>query len=139
MSIEITDDQDVPIDSTRLRTALSRSLNNAGFPDAEVSVLLTDNVQIQSLNRTYRKIDKPTDVLSFPASEPGAEFPCGNLLGDIVISVTQAQIQANEHAHSLDDEIVLLGQHGLLHLLGYDHETSEDAWQDAWQEVVLND
>lgn len=97
--------------------------------DTEVSILLTGDEHIRALNREYRGIDKPTDVLAFSQTEGepiGCEMNDG-LLGDVVISVETAQRQAEEHSHSLDEEIDVLLAHGLLHLLGYDHENSEDA------------
>jgi len=97
--------------------------------DIEVSILLTDDEHIKELNRDYRGIDEPTDVLAFAQMEGepiGCEMNDG-LLGDVVISVETAQRQAEEHGHSLDEEIDVLLAHGLLHLLGYDHENSEDA------------
>jgi probable rRNA maturation factor len=97
--------------------------------DTEVSILLTDDEHIKELNREYRGIDEPTDVLAFSQKEGepiGCEMNDG-LLGDVVISVETAQRQAEERGHSLDEEIDVLLAHGLLHLLGYDHENSEDA------------
>jgi len=97
--------------------------------DAEVSILLTDDEQVRQLNREYRDIDSPTDVLSFSQSE-GEDVGAGvedSILGDVVISVETARRQAKEHGHSLDEEIDVLLAHGLLHLLGYDHEDPDDA------------
>jgi probable rRNA maturation factor len=83
----------------------------------EVSVLLTGDAAIRALNRTYRRKDKPTDVLSFPAAEtPEA------VAGDLVISLETALTQAGERGHTLEMEIKVLLLHGLLHLAGYDHE-----------------
>jgi probable rRNA maturation factor len=84
----------------------------------EVSVLLTGDAAIRALNRKYRRKDKATDVLSFPA----AETPKG-VAGDLVISRETALSQAMERGHTLDMEIRVLLLHGLLHLAGYDHET----------------
>jgi probable rRNA maturation factor len=80
---------------------------------AELSVLLTDDNTIRDLNRRYRGVDAPTDVLAF-------EQEGGALLGDVVISVETAQRQATEQGHSLDREVGLLLAHGVLHLLGWD-------------------
>jgi len=96
--------------------------------DTEVSVLLTGDESISILNREYRSIDAPTDVLSFSQRGPDEHFACqGNLLGDVVISVETAQRQAREQATDLDSEIDMLVAHGLLHLLGYDHAEPEEA------------
>ena len=89
---------------------------------AEFSVALVGNVQIQKLNAKFRKKDYPTDVLSFPA---GDELPAGmHLLGDVVISVEKAREQAKERQRTLDEEMAGLLVHGIVHLLGYDHERS---------------
>lgn len=86
--------------------------------DGEVGVLLTGDDAIRTLNRKYRRIDKATDVLSFPAADTAE-----GLAGDLVISLETALRQAQEHGHTLEIEIRVLLLHGLLHLAGYDHET----------------
>ncbi len=96
--------------------------------DAEVSVSFVDDERIRALNREYRDIDRSTDVLSFPLGEDG-NYNVNNetgayLLGDIVISLETAVRQANLYGHSLEREIGFLTVHSMLHLLGYDHETS---------------
>jgi len=102
-------------------------------PDGtEVSILLTDDEEIGSLNKNYRGIDEPTDVLSFSQTEDGGndcftEMTEEILLGDVVISIDTATRQAGEQDRALDDEIDMLLAHGILHLLGYDHEDTEDA------------
>ena len=97
--------------------------------DAEVSVTFTDDRRIRELNKEYRNIDKATDVLSFPLGENG-EYDLNHdtgakLLGDIVISMDHARAQSEEYGHSLEREIGFLTVHSMLHLLGYDHETSK--------------
>ena len=98
--------------------------------DAEVSITLTDNTHIHELNRDYRGIDRPTDVLSFALNESEEpeilDGPEMNILGELVISVERAQEQAIEYGHSLRREIAFLTVHGMLHLLGYDHMEEED-------------
>ncbi len=91
----------------------------------EVSIVLTDDAQIQSLNRDYRKKDKPTDVLAFSLRE--GEFPetAGDLLGDVVVSVPTARRQAKAAKRELLDEMTMLIAHGVLHLLGWDHENAQ--------------
>lgn len=101
-----------------------------GVSAGEVSVTLTDNAYIQTLNKKYRQIDRPTDVLSFALNE-GEEpqitgVPEFNVLGDIVLSVERAKEQAAEYGHSLRREIAFLTVHGMLHLLGYDHIEDTD-------------
>ncbi len=96
--------------------------------NVEASVLLTDDEYMTQLNRSYRHVDGPTDVLSFPQVEPTDAHLVDvqeNLLGDVVISVETARRQAEERGHSLDEEIDILLAHGLLHLLGYDHAEPE--------------
>ena len=97
--------------------------------DCEVSITLTDNEGIHALNKQYRNIDAPTDVLSFPLVEYEAsdEPPVDdeNMLGDIVISLERAEEQAEEFGHSFEREVSFLTVHSMLHLLGYDHVNSE--------------
>ncbi|HPZ00758.1 MAG TPA: rRNA maturation RNase YbeY [Clostridiales bacterium] len=95
--------------------------------DAEVSVTIVDDEQIQKLNAKYRNIDKPTDVLSFPLGVEGeydVNLDTGEAqLGDIVLSLERAMEQAERYGHSLDREVGYLTVHSMLHLLGYDHES----------------
>ena len=101
-----------------------------GLADAELSVTLTDNAHIHAMNREYRHIDRPTDVLSFAlneSEEPAVTGgPAVNVLGDIIISVERANEQAAEYGHSLRREVAFLTVHGMLHLLGYDHMEEAD-------------
>ena len=90
---------------------------------AEVSVTFTDNAGIQALNREYRDMDRPTDVLSFPLFENAADGT--KMLGDIVLSLEKCAEQAEEFGHSFARECAFLTVHSTLHLLGYDHETGE--------------
>lgn len=92
-----------------------------GVSPAEISVVLVDDRRIQSLNRAWRKIDRPTDVLAFAQREGKFSDPRDPMLGDVVISVERAAAQAKERGHSLIKEIDLLLVHGLLHLLGFEH------------------
>ena len=96
--------------------------------DCEVSVTFTDNEKIHALNLEYRSIDRPTDVLSFPMYERDElENAVGVIaLGDIVISLERAGEQAEEFGHSFEREVSFLTVHSTLHLLGYDHELSEN-------------
>ena len=97
--------------------------------DAELSVVLCDNAYIHELNKTYRNIDRPTDVLSFALNEgeeEGYDGPDTKLLGDIVISLDKTQEQAEEYGHSFERELAYLTVHGMLHILGYDHMTDEE-------------
>lgn len=94
----------------------------------EMSVLLCDNKRIHELNREYRHIDRPTDVLSFALNE-GDEVNGeaeSQLLGDLVISLERTAEQAKEYGHPFGRELAYLTVHGCLHILGYDHMTEED-------------
>ena len=96
-------------------------------PEAELGVTLGDDEYLQMLNREYRNIDRPTDVLSFALNE-GEEDSSDEemLLGDIVISVDRVLSQAQEYGHSETRELAYLAIHGLMHIMGYDHEKPED-------------
>lgn len=102
-----------------------------------VSVLITDDEEIHGLNLEYREKNTPTDVLSFPLFDED-----GNLdeeeLGDIVISLERAKIQAEEYNHSLKREVAFLTAHSMLHLLGYDHENGEQEMY-VKQDEILNE
>ena len=127
MEIQIQNSQKKRVRITSLRTLAQQLLQAEGRgEDTEVSILLTDDEYIRILNRDYREIDAPTDVLSFSQVEGEEIAGDGNLLGDIVISVETAQRQAKEQGHSLEEEMRMLLAHGLLHLLGYDHAEPDD-------------
>jgi probable rRNA maturation factor len=136
MGVDINDEQGVPLDLDRLRQRLEAGLGMAGCPEAELSVLLTGDERMAQLNETYRGIPKTTDVLSFSLGEE-ADFPFGGVLGDIVISIPTASRQAAENEASLEGEVETLAFHGLLHLLGHDHETEGwEAWERALKEIL---
>ncbi len=99
--------------------------------DKEVELILTDDKEIAQINYSERGIDKATDVLSFPL-QPLPSFP----LGSIMISVDRAKEVAETLGHSHDDEIALLFTHGMLHLLGYDHEEDTGEMREKEQEVM---
>lgn len=115
-----------------IRQAVIKTLEHESFPhDASVSVTLCDNGHIRSLNKKYRKKDSATDVLSFPMydfpSEMNLFLPGETVeLGDIVISIERAREQAKEVGNSFLSEVAFLVIHSVLHLLGYDHERSEE-------------
>ncbi len=114
------------------------ALQVLGFSEHELSILLTDDRHIHTLNRDYRDKDSPTDVLSFAQSE-GEAFPgMIPVLGDLVISLETAERQAAALGHPLAAEVRVLLAHGLLHLLGYDHiEPDERAQMAAAEEQLL--
>jgi probable rRNA maturation factor len=114
-----------------IQRVVDAAVNHEHFPyQYEVSVTLVDNEIIAALNREYRNVDSPTDVLSFAMME-GEEIVDVNedgeaILGDIVISLEKAVEQAGEYGHSIEREIAFLTLHGTLHLLGYDHMTEKE-------------
>jgi probable rRNA maturation factor len=116
---------------SKLESLINKGLETLGRSEAVVDVTLVDEATIQNLNRDYRGIDAVTDVLSFAQEEAseepgyihGEDEPA--LLGDIVICVKRALSQAEEYGHSTRRELGYLAIHGLLHLVGYDHDTPE--------------
>ena len=139
MEILIQNNQDQhPVDAAQFESQIGQVLEKLEETDCELSLLLTDDVEIQELNRTYRDLDKATDVLSFPQDEDAVNETGDTLLGDVVISVETAARQAEEHHLSFNEELILLAIHGILHLLGYDHERSPQEariMQDKTQDV----
>lgn len=119
-----------------VRRVARAALDVAGFAGpGEMAVVLTDDAEIQALNRQYRGVDAPTDVLAFAESEPTDPFvtsPEGKYyLGEVFVSLPRAEEQAEEVGHSVEEELALLVVHGTLHLLGCDHET-EDEEAEMW-------
>ena len=106
-----------------LRTLIKQILHAARARDAELSVVLVGDRRMRQLNRQYRKVDRSTDVLAFAMRE--GPRPSSSLLGDVVISWDTAVRQASTAGHSVDHELVILLIHGVLHLLGYDHERGD--------------
>lgn len=94
-------------------------------PRSELGIILVDNSYIQELNFTYRGIDFPTDVLSFNLQDEGAGIEEEPILGDVVISLEKAREQSLRYGHDIVHELAFLTIHGILHLLGYDHDTDE--------------
>jgi len=123
MSVEIVNKiRRKKISVRRTKRTAQRILGLLNQDRVELSLALVDNREIKKLNARYRKKDQPTDVLSFPSGE---QLPTGiQILGDVVISVEQAEEQAGERRKTLEQEIESLLIHGILHLLGYDHERS---------------
>ncbi len=130
---------------TLLEKLLQQGLEKFERATAEVGVILVDDDYIHELNLEYREIDRPTDVLSFALEEMEAdvldsEIPEGapELLGDIYISIERAIEQATSYGHSFERELAYLACHGLLHLLGFDHQDSEEtAEMRALEEELL--
>ncbi|MDG2305920.1 MAG: rRNA maturation RNase YbeY [Candidatus Binatia bacterium] len=109
--------------SALVQRAAEESLRVLDEAASELSIALVDDDAMQELNATWRGKDRPTDVLAF-AQREGDDLGDPDLLGDVVISVPTAERQAAERGHSLEHELRELLVHGILHLLGYDHERS---------------
>lgn len=134
-------------DRERLLGLLEQGIDQAirlsgGSEEAEVSLTLVDDARIHELNRDYRGVDRPTDVLSFALQEESEDEPDildyeDDLLGDIIISVERARAQAVEYGHAFERELVYLAVHGTLHLLGYDHMEEEDKTKMRQQEEAV--
>jgi probable rRNA maturation factor len=137
---------------TRLEQLLQIAGEQEGITEGEVSLTFVDDEEIHRLNREFRNIDRPTDVLSFAMQEEGEEEPeivfeveseeepdpFSGMLGDIIISTERAKLQSEDYGHSLEREIGFLFVHGFLHLIGYDHQDEEtEAEMTAKQEAVL--
>lgn len=125
------------IDQGLIRDKSKAILSLCGLKDAELSILIVNNQRIRVLNKKYRGIDRPTDVLSFPMNAqpipPNPPLIKGGekggsmqplLLGDVVLSMEKIESQAREQGHSAECELMMLLTHGILHLIGYDHERS---------------
>lgn len=139
INILITDEKESGTDTKLFRDCAEAvfSMLDTDFDECEISLVLTDDVNIRELNKEYREKDSATDVLSFPMSDdPFAE---GGMLGDIVISLEKAGEQAEEAAIRLERELAFLFIHGLLHLMGYDHEAGDDEEEEMFdlQEEIL--
>ena len=113
-----------------------------GVENSEVSITLTDDKNIHELNKKFRGIDRATDVLSFAlreSEEPEILNAEIETLGDIIISVERAKVQAEEFGHSFLREVIFLEVHGLLHLLGYDHIQEDDRIEmEAEQKFIMD-
>lgn len=122
-----------PIPTTEVRRTLHEAGSCVGSPEGEVSVILTRDAEVRSLNRRYRDEDRPTDVLSFTDGFVSPEAP--PRIGDIVISVPAARRNAKRAGHSVRREIRELLIHGFLHLMGYDHEVDGGEMEELEREV----
>jgi probable rRNA maturation factor len=137
------------LEERQLQHLVEKTLGFEGISSpVELGLVIADEKLVQELNRGYRGRDEPTDVLAFSLSSPQieeAQFPFASPpngvlhLGEVIISYPQALRQAKEHQHSIEAEIALLIVHGVLHLLGYDHEEPEqDRLMKAREKEILN-
>ena len=134
--VEVLNEAEFDVDEARLKlaalTVLTRLRAEQG---GEMTIAITDNEAVADLNRRFRGVDAPTDVLSFPMDSMPGDVP---YFGDLAIAYPYAKAQAEREGHTLSDSLALLVVHGTLHLLGYDHDTPErkaEMW--AAQETAL--
>jgi probable rRNA maturation factor len=117
---------EIKVDARKIKQQIGKVLTSLDCNQHEISILFIGDQRIRDLNNQFRDIDRPTDVLSFPQILAGELETSGALiLGDVVISLETAQYQSEEHGLSFEEELTLLLIHGILHLLGYDHEISD--------------
>jgi probable rRNA maturation factor len=109
-----------------IRKAAEKALLMESSEGCEVSIFLTDDTEIHRLNKLYRDIDRPTDVLAFAMREGVDGDLNQEILGDVVISLPRIEHQASVYGHSFEVEMLFLVSHGVLHLLGYEHDKEDD-------------
>lgn len=140
--IEIFNQLDRKIDELDdVKRVIDIAIKHQELDNLEFNIIIVDNEYIHNLNRDYRGIDRPTDVITF-ALEDNKDFVAldHRVLGDIYISLDKAIEQAEEYGHGLKREICFLAVHGFLHLLGYDHmKKEEEEVMFGLQEVILNE
>ena len=138
---EIIDEYGCDFDYSYLDKIIRRTLEMEHVAASIFSIIFIDDEKMHELNKTYRNIDRTTDVLSF-AFEDNNKL-CYNIrqLGEIFVSIPKMQVQAKEYGHSEARELAFLVVHGLLHLLGYDHTKGEAEEKEMFlkQELVLNE
>lgn len=126
--VTVQNEAKFPVDTARLQQAAYTVLaQQAVVADSTLTIVITNDEAVQALNKQHRKIDAPTDVLSFPADPLPPELSEDTpYLGDLIIAFPYANAQADREEHALGDSLALLVIHGTLHLLGYDHDTPEN-------------
>lgn len=131
------------VDRQWLKRVVAETLRAKKVARAEVSVVIVGDERMRDLNRTYRHVDAPTDVIAFALAEPAGETfvaPPDDILhlGEVIISYPTAAAQAQERGHSVQEEVATLTVHGILHLLGFDHEeAAERRIMRAWEKRIL--
>jgi probable rRNA maturation factor len=123
--IDIEIDPELTFPSDLLEQAARAVLDLAGAPEADLSLVISGDERLQSLNREFLGKDAPTDVLSFPSDETDPETGRA-YLGDVIISLERAAEQAQARGHAVEAEVQLLAVHGVLHLLGHDHAEADE-------------
>jgi probable rRNA maturation factor len=126
MTIAVVNEAAYEVDATRLEQAAATVLEQQqAAPDSSLTIVITDDAAVAALNRQYRGVDAPTDVLSFPADEPLVELEDEPpYLGDLIVAYPYSVAQAQREGHDVMQSLLLLVAHGTLHLLGYDHDTA---------------
>jgi len=148
ITVDIDEKFATEVAEENLVAAISAVLTYEEISSAGVAIVVTDNEYVQRLNREYRGVDAPTDVLSFAAQEgeeldaafaPEAADEIDRYLGDLILAYPYAAVQAARYGYPVQTEMQLLVVHGCLHLLGYDHDTDE-AQAEMWaaQSVILS-
>lgn len=142
-NVEIFNETNEEIEDLKiLKPLLEYARKYEGLEDTELefSIIIVDNKRIHEINKKYRGIDRPTDVISFALEDSeGVELENYRILGDIYISIDKVKEQAKEYGHSEKRELAFLTVHGFLHLLGYDHmEKEEEKIMFGKQEEILN-
>jgi probable rRNA maturation factor len=124
-SINVNYSDAIQFNQEALKLAAQRTITHAIESDCiDLTLVLADDETIQALNRQFLEVDAPTDVLAFPAGDKDPDTEC-DYLGDVIISLERAQLQAEAGGHTVEAELQLLVVHGVLHLLGYDHADRE--------------
>lgn len=128
MEIQISNHQELQVDTELLRNLAKYVLKSEGVREpTELSITLVSPKEIQQLNLKYRRVNQPTDVLAFSLTETlSEEESMPQVLGDVIISPEVAREQAGEYGEKYEDELGRLLIHGILHLLGYNHEQEEE-------------
>ena len=142
-NVEIFNETNEKIENLNILKPLleyARKIENLEDTELEFSVIIVDNKRIHEINKEYRGIDRPTDVISFALEDnEEIEFDHYRVLGDIYISIDKVREQAKEYGHSEKRELAFLTVHGFLHLLGYDHmKPEEEKIMFGKQEEILN-
>jgi probable rRNA maturation factor len=125
-SVESEGWEKIPDVEACVRRAAEAALLDNEAPPSEISIVLSDDEHLRELNKHHRGMDKPTNVLSFPAARTKTPAGAQRMLGDIVIAFGTVEREATEEAKSLENHLSHLVVHGVLHLLGYDHEGDEE-------------
>ena len=135
IEINFMEIDELPNEESLIRNVVEKVLKAEKIVhDVDVYITLTNNQEIHEINRDYREVDRPTDVLSFPMYERDEIDKLKTektsdeeeILGDIIVSVEKVREQAEEYGHSFERELAYLVTHGMLHLLGYDHMIEEE-------------